>query len=496
MAGQGRDPVASVTLGRDAELGALFGLLDAAGGGVAATVLLRGEPGSGKTHLATALAHEARASGWVVLSAIGVESEMVLPGSGLLSVLGPLRDDLSTLPGAQAAALASALGWGDPAQVRADRFLVGAATLALLSAAAARGPVLVTVDDLQWVDDESADALAFASRRLVHDRVAIVFTQRDGARLAARMAGIDVIELDGLSAGAARELLGSGFSTEVAARLAAETAGNPLALVECRRVMGQAQRTGAAPLPPTLPVPERLRAVFVDELAALAPGAWRAATLCAALADADLAPVLAALGDEGLDAEKCLAGADDVLVVDAGSVLFRHPLLRATTWQRASRSERLSAHASLAAALPDGAARTWHRAEAATSHDGPLAADLALVAESDRSRTGFAAASRAMERAAQLTPVAARRHEWLAEATEDALLAGDTARARRLASAVLASDAGPAPRAKVAALARPPGTGPRHPAREPRPVRAGGPRRRGSAPDAHPRRGVHVLPPP
>lgn len=125
------------------------------------------------------------------------------------------------------------------------------------------------------------------------------------------MAGIDVMALGGLSTGSARELLGSALSREVAARLAAETDGNPLALVECRRVMGQAQRTGAAPLPPTLPVPERLRAVFVDGLAALAPGAWRAATPCAALADADLAPVLAALGDEGLDAEERLAGADD-----------------------------------------------------------------------------------------------------------------------------------------------------------------------------------------
>ena len=165
--------------------------------------------------------------------------------------------------------------------MRADRFLVGAATLALLAAAATRDPVLVAVDDLQWVDDESADALAFASRRLVHDRVAFVVTQRDSPQRPARWAGVDVIELEGLSAGSARDLLGSGFSTEVAARLAAETAGNPLALVECRRVLEQAQRTGAAPLPPMLPVPERLRAVFVDELAALPPEAWRAATaLC------------------------------------------------------------------------------------------------------------------------------------------------------------------------------------------------------------------------
>ncbi|GAA2166035.1 helix-turn-helix transcriptional regulator [Pedococcus bigeumensis] len=449
MSGRGPDGAGSATWGRETELSTLLGLLDVAGAGDPAATVLSGEPGSGKTHLLRAVAGEARSRGWAVLPAVGVEAESVLPGAALLSVLGPVRGHLGALSPAQGAALTDALGWGPPTDSRADRFLVGAATLALLSAAAAQSPVLVTVDDVQWVDDESADALAFAARRLGHDRVALVFTHRSGTPRPSRLSGIAVLELRGLPAPAAGGLLGPGFSAEVTAHLVSETGGNPLALVECRRVLDPAQRAGAAPLPSTLPVPDTLRSVFVDELAGLSAPSWRAATLCAAVAEPDPAPVLAALDAEGLDVEECLSGATGVLVLEDESLTFRHPLLRAAAWHRASRSERLSAHARLAQVLPPGTARTWQRAQAATGPDADLAAELAAVAEADRTRHGFAAASRAMERAARLAPERVRRQEWLAVATGDALIGGDTGRARRLAAEVLASDAGPGPRATV-----------------------------------------------
>lgn len=449
MAGWGRAPATSVTLGRENELGVLLPLLDVAGSGERAAALVSGEPGSGKTHLLHALARVASEQGWVVLEAVGVEAETVLPGAALLSVLSPVREHVTALSAAQRDALTAALGWGSPTDRALDRFLVGAATLALLSAAAQQGPVLVTVDDVQWVDDESAQALAFAARRLSHDRVAVVLSQRSGGPPPPRFAGVDVVELRGLSPAAARDLLGEGFSTDVAARLVDETGGNPLALLECRRVLDHAQRTGAAPLPTVLPVPETLRSVFVDQLAALSPGSWRAATLCAAATDPDAAPVLAALAAEGLDAEECVAGASDVLTLEGATLAFRHPLLRSATWGRAARSERLSAHTTLAGVLPHGTARTWQQALAATGPDAGLAADLVAVAQADRTRQGFAAASRAMEQAARLAPQPSGRHQWLSIATEDALIAGDTARARRLASEVLASDAGPGPRARA-----------------------------------------------
>jgi DNA-binding CsgD family transcriptional regulator len=235
----------------------------------------------------------------------------------------------------------------------------------------------------------------------------------------------------------------------VVATLVSRTGGNPLALKECQRLLSRAQGAGAAPLPPTLPVPARLRDVYATELATLASDAWRAVVLCAASSDQAAGPVLAALSAEGLDPAACLARSGDVLVADGGLLQFRHPMLRAAAWERASTPERLSAHDSLAAVIPDRAARAWHRAEATPGEDASLAEELAAIADVDRSRSGYAAASRAMERAARLAPDLSLRGGWLAAATDDAYVAGDADRARRLAAEVLGSDAGADPRAHV-----------------------------------------------
>ena len=274
-------------------------------------------------------------------------------------------------------------------------------------------------------------------------------THRDGTLLPVPLDDFEVIALEGLAPSAARDLLGSGFAADVVDRLVSETGGNPLALRECQRVLSRAQRAGAAPLPSVLPVPERLRDVYAGELGDLSPGAWRAAVLCAASSDQEAAPVLAALSAEGLDPGTSLAQSGPVLVAQGGLLMFRHPMLRSATWERASLAERHSAHGSLAAVIPDRAARAWHRAEAASGQDAELAHELAAVAEVDRSRRGFAAASRAMERAARLTPDPVLRGDWLAAATDDAYVAGDADRARRLASEVLGSDADADARARA-----------------------------------------------
>ena len=438
----------SGVVGRSDELARLADLLSRAGLGSAAVAVIRGESGCGKTRLLDAVAQMARADGWKCLTMQGVESESVLSGAGLLSVLSPLRAGLGSVPEVQSKALSAALGWG-PAAGSGDRFLIGAATLSLLAAESSRAPLLIAVDDVQWVDAESADALAFAARRLGHDRVAVVMTHRGGTRLPVSLDDFEVIALGGLAPGAARDLLGPGFGADVVGRLVSETGGNPLALRECQRVLSRAQRAGAAPLPEVVPVPERLRDVFASELGDLSPAAWRAAVLCAASTDQQAAPVLAALAVEGLDSATCLAQSGEVLVAQGGLLTFRHPMLRSATWERSSVTERHSAHGSLAAVIPDRAARAWHRAEATPGQDAALARELAAVAAVDRSRRGFAAASRAMERAARLSPDPVLQGDRLAAATEDAYVAGDADRARRLAAEVLGSDAGADSRARV-----------------------------------------------
>lgn len=436
-----REPtvVAPGVVGRVGELAVLADLLSRVGLGRPAVAVIRGDAGCGKTHLLNAVAQMARADGWKCLTMQGVESEAVLSGAGLLSVLTPLRSGLGSVPGVQAEALSAALGWGPPVGA-GSRFLVGGATLSLLAAESARTPLLIAVDDVQWVDTESADAVVFAARRLGHDRVAVLLTHRDGTPLPVPLDDVEVITLGGLAAEEAKAFLGPGFAADVVTRLVSETRGNPLALRECQRVLSRAQRAGAAPLPRALPVPERLRDVYASELGDLSAGAWRTAVLCAASSDQEAAPVLDALAAEGLDPATCVAEADEVLLAQHGVLNFRHPLLRSATWERASVSERLSAHASLATVIPNRAARAWHRAEATQGQDAALADELAAVAAMDRSRRGFATASRAMERASRLTPDALRRSEWLASATEDAYVAGDADRARRLGAEVLDSE--------------------------------------------------------
>lgn len=435
-------------VGRDPELARLAHVLARAGSGSTAAAVIRGEAGCGKTRLLDAVVERAREDGWRCLRVQGVESETVLSGAGLLSVVTPLRGGLESVPAGQAQALSAALGWGSVAD-SGDRFLVGAATLSLLASESSRVPLLVAVDDVQWVDADSADALSFAARRLGHDRVAVVMTHRSGEPLPVPLDGFEVIDLEGLDAGAARAMLGPGFSAAVVERLAAETGGNPLALQECRRVLNQAQRAGAAPLPQVLPVPARLRTVYAGELGALSPCAWRTAVLCAANSDHHAVPVLAALAAEGLDPERCLGESGEVLAADGGVLEFRHPVLRSVTWELASPSERHSAHRSLAGVVADRSARVWHLARATVGEDAQLAVELAAVADAERARRGFAAASRTLERAARLTPDPSLRGAWLATATDDAHLAGDTDRTRRLADEVLGSDVDAGSRARV-----------------------------------------------
>ena len=431
---------ATTLLGRDAEMAALRGVLGRAGSGRAAAAVVQGEAGIGKTALLDALAAVAARAGWRCLAVRGIEAESVLAFAGLLAIAQPLRGYAQAVPLAQAAALDAALGWraGDGG----DRFLIGAATLSLLAAAAVDRPTLVVVDDVQWVDRESAEALLFAARRLGHDRVAVVATYRVGLPLPTSLDGLDVVDVAGLPATIAGQLLGPGFADGVVERLTVQTGGNPLALRECGRVLTAAQRAGAATLPVALPVPGRLREAYARELGALPADAWRAVLLCAASTDEAAAPVVAALAGAGLEPGVSLAAAADVVRFDGGVLTFRHPLLRSATLRRATPEERRDAHRALAGAVRDRDASVWHRAEATVGYDEDLARELAELADRDRSRRGYAAAAIAVERAVRLTADRSQRIGWLAGAADDAYLAGDGERVRRLAAEVLDATGG------------------------------------------------------
>ena len=438
-------------MGRDEELGRILALLEAARGGVASALVVEGEAGIGKTALLDAA--EELAGGFACLWARGVESEAALGHAALLELLTPVRDRLADLPGAQAEALAAALGWG-PAGTPGDRYLVAAATLSLLAAAAERAPVLVLVDDLHWVDRESAAALLFAARRLRRDSVAFLFAVRTGTRPPAPLEGLPVLALAGLPPSHAAGLLPDRLAEGVAARLVEHTRGNPLALSEVAGRLTPAQRLGAAPLPDPLPVGDRLELVYEPLLTGLSAPAWRAVLLCAAGPEGATAALVTALRRDGVDAGAAVDEAEGrgVLVRDRGGLRFRHPLLRAAAWRLATPAQRRSAHLALAGALPGDAARTvrtWHLAEAAGGPDDALADELVVVAEEDRARRGFAAASAALERAAPLTTDPGRAAERLAAAVGDAFLAGDVERTRALAARVLDGSAGRAARAQV-----------------------------------------------
>ena len=325
--------------GRDAELAALSDLLDQARQGTSGTLVLRGDPGIGKTALVTHVT--AAADGFRVIRGAGIEEESELPFAGLHLLLRPALDRVDALPDVQAEALRGALGLakaGPP-----DRFLVGLAVLSLLAELAAEQPLLCVVDDAQWLDRASADALLFAARRLDSESIVLLLCARTGAFPAA---GLPELTLKGLSAQAATELLPDGLPASRRYRVLAEAAGNPLALLELPRVLA-----GAQPEAP-LPLTDRLRAAFESQLTGL-PEPTRTALLVAAAEGAgDLAPILRAAGTLGASlADLDPARAAGLIEVNGSALTFRHPLIRAAVHHTAPLALRRAVHQALAAAL-------------------------------------------------------------------------------------------------------------------------------------------------
>jgi DNA-binding CsgD family transcriptional regulator/tetratricopeptide (TPR) repeat protein len=439
-------------VGREAEIARVQALIDGARDGTAGSLVLRGEAGIGKSTLLHAA--ETLAPGFRCLWVRGAESERVLAHAGLLQALAPLRHRFDDVAGPQSEALALALGWGT-APVVAERFLVAAGTLSLLAAEAEHQPVLVLVDDAQWVDGESAAALAFAARRLQDDAVCFLWAERTGAEPVDLLQGLPELSLRGLDHAAARELVADRLDPRVADRLADDTAGNPLGMLEVTARLTDAQRIGTAPLPERLPVGDRLKTVYEQVLSELSAPAWRAVLLCALDRSSSTAAVRSALARDGVEGTAALDEAVDrgILVPEGADLVFRHPLLRAAALAVATSAQRRRAHLALAQALSESSPSidaAWHRAEASTQADPALAEELVILAEESRSRQGYAAASAVLERAALLAGDPADAAELLASAADDAFVAGDVERTRMLAQRVV--DESDRPQARGQAL--------------------------------------------
>ena len=427
--------------GRDDEKARLAALLDGVRGGHAGTLLLHGEPGVGKSALLEDLVATA-GDDVQVLRAQGVESEAPLPFAALHRLLRPVLGIIDRLPAPQARALRAAFGEVD--DVAVQPFLVALATLSVLTEAAEEAPVLCVIDDAQWLDQATADAVLVASRRLGADRVAVVFAARDGEGRAFAPDDVPTMALAPLTGAAARALLteaaaGATVSDEVADQLMTQAAGNPLALVELPTTLSGQQLTGAAPMPTQLQLTVGMERVFLDRCRRLPPDVQTLLLVAAADDSGHVATLRRAAAVLRVD-PNALDGAErsGLLVVDGGSVTVRHPLVRSAVYQAATSMERREAHRALAEALDpadDPDRHAWHRAAAVDTPDEVVVAGLVAAGARAERRGGYAAASAAYQRAAELTVSEQPRAAHLYAAARNAWAAGQTTPARTLSAA-------------------------------------------------------------
>ena len=394
--------------------------------GESRALVIRGEAGVGKTALLEYV-HE-RATGCRVARATGVQSEMELAFAGLHQLCASMLDRLDRLPEPQREALGTAFGLssGEPP----DRFFVGLAVLGLLSEVAGERPLVCLVDDAQWLDRESAQALAFVARRLYAESVALVFALR-GPRGEEELVGPPELLVEGLPNDDARALLGSvihgPLDERVRDRIIAETRGNPLALLELPRDLSAAELAGGFGLPGALGLTGRIEESFLRRLEALPPETQWLLLLAAAEPLGEPLLVWRAAERLGIGGDAATPATDAGLLEIGARVRFRHPLVRSAIYEAATVTDRRSAHGLLAEVSDVTVAperRAWHRAQAVAAPDEAVAAELERSAGRARARGGLAAAAAFLERATELTPDPARRASRALAAAQDKRQAG------------------------------------------------------------------------
>ena len=424
--------------GRVAESALLDRLLHDAREARGGALVLRGEPGIGKSALLENAV--AGAGDFRVLRGRGVEAESELPFAALHRLVQPVLDRAERIPPLQREALRGALGLGTV--VGADRFLISLALLSLLAEVADDRPLLCLVDDADGLDQESADALVFVVRRLLAEPIALLVAVPAGDGRVRIADDLPTLHVDGLDPTASLQVLADAASSRldpgVGRQLAVGSGGNPLALHQLPGLLTADQLSGRAPLPDPLPVGPAVEAAFMDRVRRL-PEATRTVLLLAAVDDTgDAGSVLAAARSLGAG-----AGAADLepaeraglVAFDRHGIAFHHPLVRSAVYQSASFTRRQAAHLAVADALVGASnadRRAWHRAAAALGPADEVADELERSAERAQRRSGHMAAAAALERAAELTGDEAPRARRLAAAAEAAWRGGRAERARGL----------------------------------------------------------------
>ena len=407
--------------------------------GHSGVVVLCGEAGLGKTALLEYVSK--RASGCRMARAAGVESEMELAFAGLHQLCAPMLGRLDRLPAPQRDALGTAFGLraGDAP----DRFLVGLGALTLLSDAAETQPVVCLVDDAQWLDQASRQALAFVARRLLAESIALVFATRS---VIDDLRRLPELWIERLSDPDARALLGEALSTPLDAAvreaIVAETRGNPLALLELPRGLGPDELAGGFRFLDALPYGTRLEGIFRRRLEALPGETQRLLLVAAAEPTGDPTLLWRAAEELGVGFDAAGPAAADGLFEIRTRATFRHPVVRSAIYRAASPSDRMSAHVALAEATDpeiDPDRRAWHRAQATPGPDAQVAAELERSADRARRRGGVAAAAAFLERAAELTPEPHRRGARALAAAEAKFDAGAPDSADQLLAAAARS---------------------------------------------------------
>ncbi|WP_246654681.1 AAA family ATPase, partial [Nonomuraea guangzhouensis] len=401
--------------------------------GESRALVVHGAPGVGKSALLDYVQNTA--DDLRVLRAVGIESEMELPFATLHQLCVPLLDRLRNLPAPQRTALETVFG------IRAgsapDGFLIGLAVLSLLSDASEVRPLLCVVDDAQWMDRASAQALGFVARRLLAESVALVFGARERAQ---DLLGLPDLEVTGLGDAAADTLLNSvthaRLDRQIRDRIVAETEGNPLALLELPRGLTVTQMAGGFGLLHTDTLPGRIEQSFLSRIEDLPEQTRLLLLIAAAEPVGDPVVVWRAADRLGVTPASALAGGTDGLLSFDVRVTFRHPLVRSAVYRSATEEDRWAAHLALAEVTDprvDPDRRAWHLACAAAGPDESVAAELERSAGRAQARGGLAAAAAFLQRSVALTVDISRRADRAVSAADATLQAGDLDAARKFA---------------------------------------------------------------